>query len=225
MKKSKIMAVIAGLFLTCALALPVQSVSAADLYANYGELSAVKVQGTDYKIASRNTTSDLAIVAIHGGMIEPGTSELADAIAGSNYKFYGFYGIMKSDNFSLHITSTNFDEPIARSLVQSSKKTLSVHGYSSSEKLTYVSGLDTTMVNKVKESLTAAGYQVADPPGYLAGTSQANIANDNLNHAGVQIELSTGLRATFFSALTSKGLQSKTPEFSKYVNAIKAGLV
>ena len=225
MKKSKIMSIIAGLFLTCALALPVQSVSAADIYANYGELSAVKVQGTDYKIASRNTASDLAIVAIHGGMIEPGTSELADAIAGSAYKFYGFYGTMKSDNFSLHITSTNFDEPIARSLVQSSKKTLSIHGFSSSEKLTYVSGLDTAMVNKIKASLTAAGYQVADPPGYLAGTSQANIANDNVSQAGVQIELSTGLRATFFSALTSKGLQSKTPEFTKYVNAIKAGLV
>lgn len=225
MKKSKIMAVIAGLFLTCALALPVQSVSAADLYANYGELSAAKVQGTDYKIASRNTASDLAIVAIHGGMIEPGTSELADAIAGSAYKFYGFYGTMKSDNFSLHITSTNFDEPIARSLVHNSKRTLSIHGYSSSDKITYVSGLDKVMVNKVKASLKAAGYQVADPPGYLAGTSSSNIANDNLNHAGVQIELSTGLRSTFFSGLSSSGLQTKTPEFAKYVNAIKSGLV
>lgn len=225
MKKSKIMAVIAGLFLTCALALPVQSVSAADLYANYGELSAAKVQGTDYKIASRNTASDLAIVAIHGGMIEPGTSELADAIAGSAYNFYGFYGTMKSDNFSLHITSTNFDEPIARSLVHNSKRTLSIHGYSSSDKITYVSGLDKVMVNKVKASLKAAGYQVADPPGYLAGTSSSNIANDNLNHAGVQIELSTGLRSTFFSGLSSSGLQTKTPEFAKYVNAIKSGLV
>lgn len=225
MKKFKILSSITGLFLILALSLPFQSVSAADLYANYGELSAAKVLGTDYKIVSRNTTSDLAVIAIHGGLIEPGTSELADAVAGTSYKFYSFYGIMKSNNASLHITSTNFDEPIARTLVQSSKKTLSIHGYAGSEKVTYVSGLDTTMVNKVKTSLKAAGFQVADPPGYLAGTSLANIANDNISHAGVQIELSSGLRSTFFTDLSSKGLQTKTPQFTKYVNAIKSALV
>lgn len=225
MKKSKLRATFTGLFLLFALSLPVQSVSASDLYANYAELSAAKVLGTDYKIASRNTSSDLAIISIHGGMIEPGTSELADAIAGSKYKFYSFYGIMKSDNGSLHITSTNFDEPIARTLVHNSKRTFSIHGYSGSEKITYVSGLDTTLVNKVKSSLKAAGFQVADPPDNLAGTSLSNIANDNLSHAGVQIEISNGLRSTFFSGLTSKGLQTKTPEFTKYVNAIKSALV
>ena len=125
----------------------------------------------------------------------------------------------------MHITSTNFDEPIARTLVQNSTNTLSIHGFSSTDKLTYVSGLDTAMVNRIKTSLVAAGYKVADPPAYLAGTSLNNICNDNLNHAGVQIEVSTGLRSSFFEALTSKGLRTTTPEFTKYTDAIKAALV
>lgn len=226
MKKSGSIAKFLGVLCLSLLTLPVFTVAAAsDTYANYSQLSAAKVQGTDYKIVSRNTPATTTVFAIHGGMIEPGTSELADTIAGAAYDFYAFYGTMSKDNFTLHITSTNFDEPTARALAHNSTKTLSIHGYSSSDKITYVSGLDTVMVNKIKASLTAAGFQVADPPGYLAGTSPLNIANDNLSHAGVQIELSTGLRSTFFAGLTSKGLQTKTAEFTKYTNAIKSALV
>jgi len=46
-------------------------VHAADLYANYQELSAAKIIGTDYKIANRKTASSTAVIAIHGGSIEP----------------------------------------------------------------------------------------------------------------------------------------------------------
>jgi len=226
MKKSGSITKFLGVLCLSLLTLPVFTVAAAsDTYANFAELSAAKIQGTDYKIVSRNTPSTTAVFAIHGGAIEPGTSELADTIAGAAFDFYSFYGTMSKDNSTLHITSTNFDEPIARTLAHSSTKTLSIHGFASSDKLTYVSGLDTVTVNKVKAKLTAAGFQVADPPGYLAGTSPLNITNDNLSHAGVQIELSTGLRSTFFSGLTSKGLQTKTPEFTKYTNAIKSALV
>lgn len=226
MKKSGFIGKVVGVFCLSIFVFPVFTVAAAsDTYANYAELSAARVQGTDYQISSRNTSSTTAIIAIHGGLIEPGTKELADTIAGTQFDFYSFSGIMSKNNTALHITSTNFDEPVARSLVESDQKTLSIHGFSSSDKLTYVSGLDSTMVNKVKASLIAAGFQVADPPANLAGTSVTNICNDNLNHAGVQIELSNGLRSSFFAGLTTKGLQIKTSEFTKYTNAIKAAIV
>jgi poly-gamma-glutamate hydrolase-like protein len=61
-----------------------------------------------------------ALVAPHGGGIEPGTSELADAIAASDLSFYTFEGLKPSGNTDLHITSTRFDEPMCLTLLASS---------------------------------------------------------------------------------------------------------
>ncbi|MDD2370385.1 MAG: poly-gamma-glutamate hydrolase family protein [Firmicutes bacterium] len=200
------------------------TVKAADLYSSFQELSSAKIEGTDYRISSRKTSSSLAIIAIHGGSIEPGTTELADNIAGSSYAYYSFQGIMSSNNSSLHITSTKFDEPIALSLVQSKSRTLSIHGFSSSSKLTYVGGLDKTMIANIKKSLQNAGFNVATAPSNLGGMSTLNIANKNTSKAGVQIELSTAQRASFFSSLTTSGRKTKTAEFYKYTKAIKEAL-
>ncbi|MDD2371043.1 MAG: poly-gamma-glutamate hydrolase family protein [Firmicutes bacterium] len=200
------------------------TVKAADLYANYNSLSSAKIIGLDYKIVNRKTNSSIAVIAIHGGSIEGGTTELADNIAGTKYNYYSLLGTMKSGNSSLHITSTHFDEPIALNIVKNSKKTLSIHGFSSTTKLTYVGGLDKVLVNKVKTRLKAAGFKVADAPIALAAINTNNITNKNLSKAGVQIELSTALRSSFFSSLTTTGRKTKTTTFYKYTNAIKAAL-
>lgn len=195
-----------------------------DYYDNYSQLAADKVNGVDYKIDTQDTASNIVVIAIHGGGIEPGTTELAKEVAGNEYDYYSFAGIMKSGNSILHITSSNFDEPIARSLVMKSQETISIHGFSSSEKITYVGGLDTNLVKKVKESLTSAGFTVADAPSYLAGSNPVNICNSNSIKAGVQIELSTALRASFFKDLTSSGRKVTTTEFTKYANALISAL-
>jgi phage replication-related protein YjqB (UPF0714/DUF867 family) len=67
-------------------------------------------------------------VAPHGGGIEPGTSELADAIAGSDLSFYTFEGLKSSGNTDLHITSTRFDEPMCLTLLASSSVVVTLHG-------------------------------------------------------------------------------------------------
>lgn len=43
--------------------------------------------------------------APHGGGIEPGTSEIADAIGGERGSFYTFGGLKSSGTADLHITS------------------------------------------------------------------------------------------------------------------------
>jgi len=58
-------------------------------------------------------SSGIAILSIHGGDIEPGTTRIANAIAGWDHSFYTFEGIKTARNLSLHITSTRFDEPSA----------------------------------------------------------------------------------------------------------------
>lgn len=200
------------------------AVEAADLYANYQALSAARRINIDYKIASRQTASTTAVIAIHGGSIEPGTTELADNIAGSRYDYYSFNGTMSSNNSVLHITSTRFNEPGALELVAASSKTLSIHGFSSTTRLTYVGGIDKTLVARVKARLKAAGFRVADAPTKLAGQLTTNITNRNLRKAGVQIEVSSAQRASFFKSLTTSGRTSKTTTFYKYTNAIKAAL-
>jgi phage replication-related protein YjqB (UPF0714/DUF867 family) len=45
----------------------------------------------------------LAILAPHGGGIEPGTSELAEAVAGEGLSFYAFEGLKRSGNAVLHV--------------------------------------------------------------------------------------------------------------------------
>jgi phage replication-related protein YjqB (UPF0714/DUF867 family) len=53
----------------------------------------------------------VAIIAPHGGKIEPGTSEIAAAIAGDDYSLYRFQGLRDRPREELHITSAKFDEP------------------------------------------------------------------------------------------------------------------
>jgi phage replication-related protein YjqB (UPF0714/DUF867 family) len=40
----------------------------------------------------------LAVVALHGGGIEPGSSEIANDIAGEESSFYAFEGLKAPDN-------------------------------------------------------------------------------------------------------------------------------
>ncbi len=195
-----------------------------DSYANYSELAADRVEGVDYEIISRDTDSDTAVIAIHGGAIEPGTSELAETVAGDEYDFYTFYGMMPSDNLSLRITSTNFDEPIARNLVEESDRTLSIHGFTGSTELTYVGGRDQDMVDRLKKSLAAAGFEVADAPMRLAATDVLNICNDNALKAGAQIEISAAQRLQFFSGLDEEGRETTTNAFTDYTQAVEDAL-
>lgn len=80
------------------------------------------MKGVDYEIRSKIVPSSIVVVlAIHGGGIEPGTSELANQIGNEgNYTLYGFDGMKSSGNSDLHITSTRFDEPLCLNLVQNS---------------------------------------------------------------------------------------------------------
>jgi phage replication-related protein YjqB (UPF0714/DUF867 family) len=81
--------------------------------------------------ATDNTETQKIIMAIHGGGIEPGTSEIALATAGYHpatltpaadghglHDFWLFEGLLSSGNGDLHVTASNYDEPIATELVQ-----------------------------------------------------------------------------------------------------------
>lgn len=212
----KIIVVISMTFLISLLSMTTLAGSAmADTYSNYNALKAHKTINVDYKIVSRDTASSTAVIAIHGGTIEHETTEIASAVATrSGHDFYSFEGLKSSS--SLHITSTNFNEPTARNLVAKSTKTLSIHGCAgTSQALTYLGGLDTTLGQKVKASLQAAGFKVSTAPSSLGGQARANICNSNSIHKGVQLELSSSMRSQ---------LANNSKAFNLYVTALANAL-
>lgn len=176
----------------------------------------------DFEIEVKETGSDVTVVAIHGGKIEKGTTELAYALAShNNYNYYSFLGLKRTDNFSLHISSDEFAELYAMEMVSKSEVTLSLHGCDGAEGFTYIGGRDTELAERIKESLTKYGFTVRkNTPKELAGMSPDNITNRNIDERGVQLEVSEGLRTKFLS--TDKDiLQSYVLAISEAVNNIK----
>lgn len=189
-----------------------------DIYQNFRTLSLNNIKNIDYEIETNVTDSDVIVIAIHGGQIEKGTSELAFALSSLNhYNYYSCKGIKSKDNSSLHITSLKFDEPTALEMVLKSKTTLSIHGCSGQEEFTYIGGLDTELKNEIKASLTKYGFIVSDAPKKMAGISPKNIVNKNMSGRGVQLEISESLRAQFLSGSSDK-LKSYVLAISEAVN-------
>ena len=57
----------------------------ADRYPNFEVLSLNETSGIDFRILARGARAGFAVIAPHGGGIEPGTSEIADAIAAEEF--------------------------------------------------------------------------------------------------------------------------------------------
>ncbi|XKM43742.1 poly-gamma-glutamate hydrolase family protein (plasmid) [Rhizobium ruizarguesonis] len=79
--------------------------------------------------SDRGDRTPVAIVAPHGGHIEPRTSEIAAAIAGEVFSLL-FIRRAESGRHhrELHLTSDRFDEPRALALAEACKILLGVHG-------------------------------------------------------------------------------------------------
>ena len=197
-----------------------------DIYKNYAELSANEVEGVDYTINIKQRKSDITIITPHGGSIESGSSELVIATSGTMYNYYTFDGIKPNNNASLHITSTNFDEPLALNLVASSRQVLSIHGAEGETPVTYVGGRDRALRNIVTQCLRKYGFIVQKSPSHITGESDSNFINKCQSGMGCQLELSTKQRQLFFENedFTSKNRHNTTEIFDLYVQALQEAL-
>jgi phage replication-related protein YjqB (UPF0714/DUF867 family) len=201
----------------------------ADLYASYTALAAGQTEGVDYERRSVPVTgATWASIAIHGGAIEAGSGEMARYVGAGLMNHYEFAGIMSSGNFAtLHVTSTNFDEPICQGIVTPSRRTLSFHGYTGDgTPVTSIGGLDTVTKARISTALTDAGFTVITAAQEISGSDPANITNTNAISAGVQIEMSAALRASFFpdgdTSRTMRDSGQRTDTFYAYAAAILA---
>jgi phage replication-related protein YjqB (UPF0714/DUF867 family) len=193
-----------------------------DRYTDFENLNRSELQNTDYRIHYRIGSSGIAILGIHGGEIEPGTTRIADAIAGQEHSFYSFEGIKNRGNQSLHITSTRFDEPIAMEIVCNSEIIIAIHGCAGMEPMVFLGGLDAELRHQIFQELQKSGFLTTEcSESRFSGIDNANICNLCGRGMGVQIEISRGLRMLMFRDLTPEGRKYPTEVFTRFTQAIR----
>ena len=169
--------------------------SYADKYPDFETLAQNESLGVDYSITVIDKASPISIFAIHGGLIETGTSELSRAMDG-NYNHYFFEGMKNQDNFSLHITSARFNEKRALGLASRSKKCLSLHGYIGKGETAFcIGGQNQELGQKIALKLKSINqeFEVLFPCKDYPGIHPENIVN-KCDETGVQLEMSSGVR-------------------------------
>lgn len=195
-----------------------------DKYLNFAALAAEEAEGT-YSISVHDVGSAIVVAAPHGGGIEPGTSEIALAIAGEHLSYYLFEGNKKQGNGDLHIASSNFDEPRCLSVLRSAHTVVTVHGEDSAAEVVYVGGRHSAGIVAVRQALEEIGFVVRthqDPD--LQGTHPRNICNIGSTGMGVQLELSSGLRRSFFPSLKRDDRKKPLPRLAQFAKAISDAL-
>jgi phage replication-related protein YjqB (UPF0714/DUF867 family) len=192
-----------------------------DMYRNFADLEKSQHLGRDFRVRIRQVAGTPVIISPHGGRIEPGTSEIGEAIAADDFSCYAFEGIKSRRNRDLHITSTRFDEPRSVALLQASTSAICIHGESSQGQVVYLGGRDEESLRRLRASLEQGGFCVKrhQRPS-LQGEDPANICNRTKSGGGLQLELSNGLRRSFFQSLSSNGRQ-KTQRFEEFVEAVR----
>ena len=207
-----------------------------DKYSSFEHMSTEESQGTDYEVRLRPGSSGIAVISIHGGAIEPGTSEIAEAVAGTDHTFYTLRGIKEAANSDLHITSTRFDEPAALEIVRRSQTVISIHGSAEEVEIVLVGGIDTGLKECIIEKLRQAGFETPQTQHIpsamekegenrsLGGRDECNICNRGMRGMGVQLEISYGLRTRMFGDLSGGAATHFGEAFQDFVIAVRQAI-
>jgi phage replication-related protein YjqB (UPF0714/DUF867 family) len=190
-----------------------------DWYCSFSKLQD-KESKDAYRIVVSDRNSDVTIIAPHGGEIEPGTSEIAVAVAGQSYNAYRFEGMRKRPHHELHITSHKFDEPQGRELVAKSSIVIAIHGRKDRDdpESVYLGGLDKKTRDRIADELEKVDFRTRTRTegDELSGTHPDNICNRGSRHEGVQLELPRSLRTK---------LLGDAAEMAKFAEAIRAAIL
>lgn len=165
-----------------------------------------------------NTETQKVVMALHGGGIETGTSEIALATAGYHpaklatsvdgyvlHDVWLFEGLLPSSNGDLHVTASHYDEPIATKLVQNTRRCISLHGCTDTQAngRIQLGGLGDELRDIILEELDDVGIpaEVTSNP-MLDGSLSDNIANKTRIGGCAQLEMGTSYRKSLFGINT-----------------------
>lgn len=184
-----------------------------DTFATYEDLAKHMVEGTDYRIVTKDASSPFLIIAIHGGYIEPFTSNIASSIAGEDHGLYLFEGIRENGNDQLHIGSRYFDEPRSKNMLHNADVVISIHGQRNEDKeFVSIGGLSGELIKKIADHLQAVDIPVREFEACMKPESPENICNKGISGGGVELEISRKLRNT---------LQEDAGMYRLFIDAIR----
>ncbi|HSW03689.1 poly-gamma-glutamate hydrolase family protein [Aquabacterium sp.] len=164
--------------------------------ASFADLASDYEADKDFRIIQvPRPESATAVLAPHGGGIQAHTSDIARAIAGSEFGLYLFEGLLRAGNFtSLRLRGDRFDEPGCLQMLQACDRVVSVHGLGSPGEVVLLSGRDLALSAAIAERLVAAGLTVEEAPARLSGSDPNHVCNRGRSGAGVLVEISMDLR-------------------------------
>ena len=190
---------------------------------------------------SDNPETQTAVMAVHGGGIEAGTSEIALATAGfhpatlvpiadglGDHDFWLFEGLLRSGNGDLHVTASNYDEPIATELVANAQRCLSLHGCTDQQAkgAIQIGGLDYDFRDLVLDELLTSGISAeitTDP--MLDGSIPDNIGNKTATGGCAQLEMGTSFRRSLFDVNNRQQRKNTTnAQFWLFVGALRRAM-
>jgi phage replication-related protein YjqB (UPF0714/DUF867 family) len=162
---------------------------------SFKDLAKKHVEGRDYQIRIASKRSRVLVMAPHGGKIEPGTSEIAEAIADSDYSLYCFEGLKSHAKKLFHVESHRFDEPSASQAVAKSEVIIAIHGQNNRKNaFIMIGGLNSDLRLCVEAALKAADFETRAATKTTRGSDPHNICNRGKLKAAVQLEISRRLR-------------------------------
>ena len=195
----------------------------------------IEEQSTD------NAETQKIVMAVHGGGIEAGTSEIALATAGfhpatltpsvdglGTHDFWLFEGLLPQGNGRLHVTASNYDDPIARELVRNARRCISLHGCTDRQAngKIQLGGLDHELRDLVLEELTTAyiAAEISTNP-MLDGSLPDNIANKTRIGGCAQLEMATSFRSSLYEINTRPRRKHTTNDtFNRLVAALRRAM-
>jgi len=165
-----------------------------DIYKSFSELQQGEQEGIDYTVDCKKGIYPVTIVAPHGGLIEPGTSNIAWGIVDGVFNGYRFNGnTPRGEQWRLHVKATNFDDERMLELIDASDFCLAVHGWVENSNAVYVGGRNEEIRHRMLIRLQQQGYDARDAIGSrydIRGISPKNFIN---RVEGLQLELCKGL--------------------------------
>jgi phage replication-related protein YjqB (UPF0714/DUF867 family) len=175
------------------------------------------VLGRDFRVAFGDSNIEKCfLVAPHGGGIEPGTSEIMRSVAElGGWAWYEFAGYLRHGNKeSLHIPSTEFDEPTLLGLLPRAGLIVTLHGANEAGKpLVFVGGRfelgRQVMMDAINDSIEGHGISAIDASQHagekqISGLQESNIANRGRMGQGIQMEFSREARNLLFPPNASR---------------------
>ncbi|MFL5784900.1 MAG: poly-gamma-glutamate hydrolase family protein [Bacteriovoracaceae bacterium] len=190
-----------------------------DHYRNFSELSAANIEGKDYSILLRDTPSKNLVMSFHGGLIEPGTTELGVEVAGNDLDFYTFVGNKNSEldeasltAADLHLTAAHFDEPRLIDKTSEEKFCVGLHGFGGEQADFCVGGANEPERKRLVETLSSKFPELrscelcCSPYNGVASKNPVNRCLDK----GVQIEMSPKVRLMILSDLAFRKSLAET---------------